>query len=579
MRNPLSFWSFHGLRAGVGGVVLVAAVGSGCISVRERVVEEPRGDPAPVMAPPVASPPPPVASASVWDDDLAPYGSWAYSGRYGRVWVPNTLVVGASWRPYTYGHWVLTEWGWTWTDDQPWAYPVHHYGRWAWDPAYGWVWVPDTVWGPAWVVWRTGPLYVGWAPLGPGLAWGSDMYLSDGSWIFVETGYMTRPGLYRHVVWGPGYRTCITTTVVYHDVRHHHGWSYNHGPSPGYVSSRGGRTQVTPVAELNRTQPVFRPTSGDGRHGSGQGNATHGPSDVGAAGTGHGAGAGPGGHGAPDNRSPSPGAGTDPSGHGPTDVGQGDSSRGHGGSDVPAGALPAEPAAALPARPAMGAVDGTLPADSPVPRGTGPTPPPRSGDTALPAATGEGTARSAVSPGLPTRYDPARSFRWSAEPTGRRPAPRVDASPSLGGSSDIPTYHWDGQPGASRPDPGPTVTPLREGRAGGPPSWTAPQQASPGPAPAQPHAQPATPHGGSAAPGWQSQPARPSPAPRAQESPSGGHSSAPPPARSPSPAFRPSSPSSGGSPSAGPPAAQPAPAKKPPQQQPQPSQDKKGKKK
>ena len=31
--------------------------------------------------------------------------------------------------------------------------------------SYGWVWVPGYEWGPAWVSWRTGGDYVGWAPL------------------------------------------------------------------------------------------------------------------------------------------------------------------------------------------------------------------------------------------------------------------------------------------------------------------------------------------------------------------------------------------------------------------------------
>jgi len=31
----------------------------------------------------------------------------------------------------------------------------------------GWVWTPDTVWGPAWVVWRSAGDRCGWAPLPP----------------------------------------------------------------------------------------------------------------------------------------------------------------------------------------------------------------------------------------------------------------------------------------------------------------------------------------------------------------------------------------------------------------------------
>jgi hypothetical protein len=36
---------------------------------------------------------------------------------------------------------------------------------------YGWAWVPGTVWGPAWVTFRSAPEYIGWAPLPPDADW------------------------------------------------------------------------------------------------------------------------------------------------------------------------------------------------------------------------------------------------------------------------------------------------------------------------------------------------------------------------------------------------------------------------
>ncbi len=48
---------------------------------------------------------------SFFHDRLAPYGNWIQHGRYGWVWQPT--VVDVSWRPYTDGHWVMTEeYGW-----------------------------------------------------------------------------------------------------------------------------------------------------------------------------------------------------------------------------------------------------------------------------------------------------------------------------------------------------------------------------------------------------------------------------------------------------------------------------------
>jgi hypothetical protein len=48
-------------------------------------------------------------------------------------------------------------------------------GYWWWGPS-NWVWVPGYEWGPAWVSWRTGGNYVGWAPLPPHRGGGGVVY-------------------------------------------------------------------------------------------------------------------------------------------------------------------------------------------------------------------------------------------------------------------------------------------------------------------------------------------------------------------------------------------------------------------
>jgi hypothetical protein len=98
-------------------------------------------------------------------DQLAPYGSWVEFSPYGYVWCPTDL--GYGWRPYSNGHWVWTDDGWTWISDYDWGWIPFHYGRWDFDDGLGWFWVPDTVWGPAWVTWSWSDMYVGWAPLPP----------------------------------------------------------------------------------------------------------------------------------------------------------------------------------------------------------------------------------------------------------------------------------------------------------------------------------------------------------------------------------------------------------------------------
>jgi hypothetical protein len=102
---------------------------------------------------------------SVFYSELSPYGRWIQRGSYGWVWEPTRVAVG--WRPYTQGHWVNTDYGWTWVSDEPWGWATYHYGRWLLDREYGWLWVPGTEWGPAWVSFQQGGGYLGWAPLPP----------------------------------------------------------------------------------------------------------------------------------------------------------------------------------------------------------------------------------------------------------------------------------------------------------------------------------------------------------------------------------------------------------------------------
>jgi hypothetical protein len=132
-------------------------------------------------------------SVSVFYDSLEPYGEWIDSADYGYVWHPAD--VDADWRPYTAGHWVFTDVGWTWVSDEPFGWATYHYGRWVNLVNTGWSWVPDTEWGPAWVSWRRSPRHVGWAPLPPEARFREATTIS--SWV--DGYYDIGPGYYNFV--------------------------------------------------------------------------------------------------------------------------------------------------------------------------------------------------------------------------------------------------------------------------------------------------------------------------------------------------------------------------------------------
>src|SRR5258707_10727054 len=103
-------------------------------------------------------------------------GNWIEVEGYGYGWQPDVAVNDSNWRPYADGYWAYTDDGWTWISYEDFGWATYHYGRWANLADYGWTWFPgeDLDWGPAWVSWRTGGDYIGWAPLpprGPGVVY------------------------------------------------------------------------------------------------------------------------------------------------------------------------------------------------------------------------------------------------------------------------------------------------------------------------------------------------------------------------------------------------------------------------
>ena len=134
--------------------LLLAAIGvGGCAATREQFLGHHPYD----------------EDISSFYDDLASYGTWVEVDPYGWVWCPDDVP--SAWQPYTVGSWIYTDDGWFWFAEDPWGSVPYHYGRWTIDHHHGWVWVPGYVWAPAWVAWRYGSGWVGWAPLPPDVSW------------------------------------------------------------------------------------------------------------------------------------------------------------------------------------------------------------------------------------------------------------------------------------------------------------------------------------------------------------------------------------------------------------------------
>jgi Family of unknown function (DUF6600) len=137
-------------------------------------------------------------------DYLAPYGVWVSYQPYGYVWIPRH--VGYRWRPYSAGRWLWTDYGWTWIAQEDWGWIPFHYGRWGWDGSLGWYWVPGSVWSPAWVTWSWGDLYIGWAPLPPGVEFAAGYgvrghhEVPDRCWVLVEGRYFQHDSLDRYAL-------------------------------------------------------------------------------------------------------------------------------------------------------------------------------------------------------------------------------------------------------------------------------------------------------------------------------------------------------------------------------------------
>jgi len=197
-------------------------------------------------------------SFQVFYDQLSPYGQWVNYPNYGFVWIPDA---GPDFEPYsTQGHWLLTDYGWTWMSDYSWGWAPFHYGRWDYDQNFGWFWVPGNEWGPAWVSWRRAEGYYGWAPLEPGISvsvsFGRPYDRQHDHWIFVRDRDIDRSDINHYYLNRTDQdRIVIRSSVVnntYNDSRRQ--TTYVTGPARTDFQKATGR-QVNPVAIQEYNKP------------------------------------------------------------------------------------------------------------------------------------------------------------------------------------------------------------------------------------------------------------------------------------------------------------------------------------
>jgi hypothetical protein len=193
-------------------------------------------------------------------DNLGDGGSWIEVGDYGYCWQPSVAVSNTNWRPYSDGYWAYTDVGWTWVSYEDFGWATYHYGRWMRIRGRGWVWVPGREWGPAWVSWRTGGDYVGWAPLPPRRAGDTyaefspinarvdiDFDIGPAYYNFIDVRYIGEPVLRERIFAADQNVTYITKTVNVTNITYTNNQVHSYGPDYNTLS----RYSTRPIQKLS----------------------------------------------------------------------------------------------------------------------------------------------------------------------------------------------------------------------------------------------------------------------------------------------------------------------------------------
>jgi hypothetical protein len=189
-------------------------------------------------------------------DALIDYGDWTLIEPWGWVFRPRVNIV--AWHPFQNGFWVPSEfYGWTWISTEPFGWATYHYGEWAYDSFQGWVWIPGMQWGPAWVDWREGDGYIGWAPSGPN--GGNFDQVPGGPYLYVPISQFPSTDVGVHVQTAYQLRDRLGMLTPIENVGEHEGVRFNRGPEVGRVEQAVGRP--LPLVKLDEKGVVVAPAS------------------------------------------------------------------------------------------------------------------------------------------------------------------------------------------------------------------------------------------------------------------------------------------------------------------------------
>lgn len=194
---------------------------------------------------------------------LEPYGVWFDVPGYGRCWRPRD--VGSDWRPYCNGQWLATDDGWYWQSSESWGWATCHYGRWNRGSDGAWFWVPQTQWAPAWVEWRQGGGFCGWAPLPPSRGASVSVEIAPAAFVFVSEQHFSEPMRTKTVIIND--TTIINRTTPIRNTQSANRATFNAGPSRATIEhAEGHQVRAVPARQVRANEDAKikvrpRPTS------------------------------------------------------------------------------------------------------------------------------------------------------------------------------------------------------------------------------------------------------------------------------------------------------------------------------